>query len=163
MCGLIRGGFCDPGDLEVQPFIAFDNVHFLENESLVERRTMPLSQVIEHVFEGRPVTLGKHEAPKAVVAAAPPPAKRRFAHANGISISTTAFSVMSTASVMPEEPAAQVVANRIYLRGALFDKLRDDIQVPAFMEGGNAKLSDTLRYRCCCTPHAALHKPHSLC
>ena len=121
------------GDMEVQPFVAFDNVHFLESEDIVQRRAMPLSQVIEHVFEGRPVILENNATTATPIT--------KVTHSNGMTFSTNSPRLQSTVKAAP---AAEVVANRIYLRGALFDALRGDIEVPSFMEGGNANLSDTL-------------------
>ena len=123
------------GDLVVQPFVAFDNVHFLENRDVVERREMPLAQVVEHVFEGRDVLL-----PAAPAAAAPAP--RTIVHANGTRIETNSSQVQTDADAAAGAGAAP--ASRIYLRGAVFSALKEDIEVPQFMEGGPAKLSDDL-------------------
>jgi hypothetical protein len=161
------------GELVVQPFVAFDNVHFLENQDVVERREMPLSQVVEHVFEGRDVLLKaapgapsavgsgaeelKASAPRAGCAAAACTAGLvggawtvavGDGHVrNGVLAACLAAAGGALAAAhccAGGDAEASATASRIYLRGAIFSDLKDDITVPTFMEGGPAKLSDDL-------------------
>jgi hypothetical protein len=154
------------GDLVVQPFVAFDNVHFLENRDVVERREMPLAQVIEHVFEGRDVVLSADPADARAPSVAPPSPWLRYAPA-ACAACTAGVAAAVTGAVDPRSisgaagmvaaagalvasvgccssAAAPATANRIYLRGAVFNELKGDIDVPTFMDGGPAKLSDDL-------------------
>lgn len=156
------------GSLVVQPFFAFDNVHFLENRDVVERREMPLTQVIEHVFEGRDVLLSPPPASDADTpgaAATPRRLWRECVFATGAAAlgavlagivdprngngtasvaAVGAVVALVTGCCSATSVAAAATANRIYLRGAVFNELKEDIQVPTFMDGGPAKLSDDL-------------------
>lgn len=154
------------GNLVVQPFVAFDNVHFLENRDVVERREMPLAQVIEHVFEGRDVVLSAQGA-GTVDARSTATAQQwpwlQCACATGAAtlgavltgavdprssngaVSVAAFGALAAlVSGCCSGTHAAATANRIYLRGAVFNELKQDIAVPTFMDGGPAKLSDDL-------------------
>jgi hypothetical protein len=154
------------GNLVVQPFIAFDNVHFLENRDVVERREMPLAQVIEHVFEGRDVVLsaqpaGNEDTPASATAprwpwfqcvcatgAAALSAALTGAvdprSSNGAASVAAVGALAALVSQCCSGTHAAATANRIYLRGAVFNELKEDINVPTFMDGGPAKLSDDL-------------------
>jgi hypothetical protein len=127
------------GGLEVQPFVAFDDLHFLENKDTVRRCKMRFTQVIEHVFEGRPL---QNDGAVAVTAAgsADPRLARSCLHSDGTRITTNSNTFVAVTPV----PPPIVASSRIYLRGALFDSLREDIEVPTFMDGGTAKLSNDL-------------------
>lgn len=124
------------GDLMVQPFVALDDVHFLENEGMVERREMRFGQVLEHVFEGRPL---QSAAVKSCPTNSTP--ARTFVHRDGTRITTNSSAYSSMDNQVPLDIRA---GSRVYLRGALFSTLRADIEVPEFMEGGNANLSKDL-------------------
>ena len=71
---------------------------------------------------------------------ADPRLARSCLHSDGTRI-TTNSNIFVAATPVPPPIAA---SSRIYLRGALFDSLREDIEVPTFMDGGTAKLSNDL-------------------
>lgn len=160
------------GSLVVQPFVAFDNVHFLENRDVVERREMPLSQVVEHVFEGRDVLLQAAPAAPAAGGAEATSSSLPWARCAAAACAAGVAGVAAAAACGDgsarsrgvaaclaaaagalaaarccgggDDATGATTASRIYLRGAIFSELKEDITVPTFMDGGPAKLSDDL-------------------
>eukprot|EP01052_Picozoa_sp_SAG31_P010156 SAG31_NODE_547_length_14228_cov_3.787105_9_plen_214_part_00 len=141
------------GDISVQPFVAIDGVHFLEDASMVRRVNMTVADVLIHVFDEIQKAQPQKKKNQEKNPSDPPNPLYRVVHTNGTTITTNSHCITSDGAtprklVLAEKNGAASHCvpkeSRMYLRGNIFPRLRGDISVPDFMSGATQQLDEEL-------------------